>query len=112
MDILECESEDVSDTPFMTGGEIEVVKTAYHVDVYEFEDVVNTHHKFEVGLMGIHDVTAVREVHQLVTAEILWQERVVLVAEGAPEGVDGNVLTPLEFLQQWDAVEDLTIHIP
>ena len=96
----------------MTGGEVEIVESAHEVDVEELEDVVHTHDELEVGLATVHDITAVGEVHQSVAAGVLRQERIVLVAEAAPEGVDGDVFAPLELLQQRDTVEKLSVHIP
>ena len=38
-----------------------------------------TNNDFDIGLLGIHHITASREVHQLIAIGILWQERIVLV---------------------------------
>ena len=96
----------------MTGGEIEIVQASHNVDMDKLEDIVNTHDQLHVGLVAVHDVTTIGEVHQTVAVGVLRQERVVLVAEGAPEGVDSHILTPLQFLQQGDAVEKFTVYIP
>ena len=40
------------------------------------------------------------------------QERVVLAGQIAPHRLHREVFAPLEFLQEWQAVEQLAIHVP
>ena len=109
---LECQPEDISDTPFLTGGEIEITYTAYIFDMNQFEDIVNTYNQFDVRSLRIHDMTTLGEVHQFIATRILRQEGVVLVRQVTPEHVHSNILTPLQFLDQWNTVEELSVQVP
>jgi len=99
VDLLKCESEDVSDTPFMAGGEVEIIQTSHKVYVDYLEDIVHSNDEFDVGLVVVHNITAIGEVHQAVATRILGQEGVVLVGKIAPQRVDGNILAPFQLLQ-------------
>ena len=78
----------------------------------QFEDIVYAGHNLEIGLVGVHHVAPLRELHQHVTALILGQEGVVLVGQFAPKHLHAQVFPPLQTLQQWNAVEDLAVQIP
>ena len=68
---LECQPEDISDTPFLTRGEVEITHTAYIFDMYQFEDIVDSYNQFDVGSFGIHHMTTLWEVHQFTTTFVL-----------------------------------------
>ena len=110
--VLECGADHEADAVFVGGGKLVVVQTAYVLHMDEFEDVVDTQRQFHVGALGIDDVRALREVHEQRRAGILLEEGVVLVGELAPEDAEADILTPLEFLQQRNAIEELTIEVP
>ena len=110
--VLERGADHEADAVFVGGGELVVVQTAYVLHMDEFEDVVDTQRQFHVGALGIDNVRALREVHEQRRAGILLEEGVVLIGELAPEDAEADILTPLEFLQQWNAIEELTIEVP
>ena len=105
----------------LLGAGIVVVHAMDILDMDELEDVVDAHDEFDVGFVALHDVGEIvvlsvlelsGEVHEQGVALVLGQEGVVLVREGAPEGVDADVFAPLEFLDEGDAVEELAVHVP
>ena len=80
--------------------------------MYNLEDIMNAGYNLEIRTFGIHEIAAVREIHQFVAALILRQVGVVLVAKITPEAVHGDILTPLQLLDEWDAVEELAVKVP
>ena len=76
------------------------------------KDIMYTHYHLDIRLLGVHHITAFWEPHQLVAADIIRMVGVVLVAQTAPEGVDSDILTPLQMTDEGDTVEDLTVEVP
>ena len=101
-----------TDAPSVGVGIVPIGDAPHVVNLDEFEDVVDAERQFHVGALGIDDVRALREIHEQRRAGILLEEGVVLIGELAPEDAEADILTPLEFLQQWNAIEELTIEVP
>ena len=88
----------------------------------QFEDIVNAGNKFYIRTTSLHELRVVSEaailvvmpweIEQAPVISILWQEGIVLVGQMAEEEVAANILTPLEVLEQRNAVEELAIEIP
>ena len=78
----------------------------------DLEDIMDAGHNLDIRAFGIHEITAVREVHQLIAARILKQIGVVLVSEVTPEGVHGDVFTPFQLLDKGNTVEELSVQVP
>ena len=93
-------------------GQVEIVQTTNILDGEDLEDVGDAQTQLHVRHIGVHEVGALGEVHELVTTGILWQVRVVLVGQTAVEHIESNELTPLQVLYQRYAVEELTIEAP
>ena len=89
-----------------------IVETADVLYMDELEDVVDADRELVVGLLRIHDTTALGEEHEDVAIGVLLEEGVVLVGQSAPQAAESNILAPLEFLQERYAVEDLAVEIP
>ena len=53
--------------------------------VQELEDVVHTGDKLHVGLVRVHDVAALGELHEHRRVGVLFQIRIVFVGELTPE---------------------------
>ena len=106
---LERCADHEAEAMFVGGGELVVVQAAHILDVDELEDVVDAQREFQIGSLGIDDVRPFGEVHQQRRTGILLEVGIILVGELAPEAAQTDILTPLEFLQQGDAVEDLSI---
>ena len=51
-----------------------------------------------------------RELEELLIIEVL--ARVVLAGQIAPNTLDGYIFTPLQLLDERNAVEQLAVHIP
>ena len=49
---------------FMGCRQIVVVHAPDILHLQEFEDIVNTQRDFPIGMMGVDDVAAIREVHE------------------------------------------------
>ena len=78
----------------------------------QFEDVVDTYAGFDVGgiahdMAGGHAV-AHREEEEVGVAAFV---RVVLVRQCAPHASDAEHLSPLQLLDEGDAVEELSVHV-
>ena len=78
----------------------------------QLEDIVDTYNQFDIGALGIHDMTPLGEVHQFVATLILIQEGVILIRQVTPEHIHGEILTPLQLLDQRDTVEELSVQVP
>ena len=101
-----------TETMFVGGGELVIVQAAHILHMDELEDVVNAQRHFHVRPLGVDDIRALGEVHQQRRTSVLFKEGVVLVRQVTPEDAEPDKLAPLEFLQQRDAVQDLTIQVP
>lgn len=89
-----------------------VVHAADVLNLEEAEDAADTGRDFPVGNAGVHDEAIVGEIHEDVAAGIFGQIGVVLVGESAPQHLDTDVFAQTGFLDEWDAIEDFTLHIP
>ena len=101
---LEGERHTIANTPVWSSGQVFIGETLDPFYAEELEDVVHTHHHFGVGMIEGHEVYAFREIHQSLIASILRQVGVILVREFAPEHAQSQILAPVEFLGQGDAV--------
>ena len=78
----------------------------------QLEDVVDAHAGFDVGRMA-HDMAgghavAHREEEQVGIAAFVG---VVLVGQCAPHAADAEHLSPLQLLDEGNAVEELPVHV-
>jgi hypothetical protein len=80
--------------------------------MYNLEYIVDTGNNLYIRTMGVHEIAAVREIHQFVAARILRQVGVILVAKVTPKGVHGEIFTPLQLFDKWDTVEEFAVEIP
>ena len=92
-----------------------VVDTTHIVDVKNLEDVVHTHKPFHIGFVLVHHETgrmsvAHREDEEFSIVRI--QVRIVLVGKLSVQHLESYGFTPLQFLEQWDAVEYLSVQVP
>ena len=62
----EGETEDITDAPLAACGKIEVVQTAHHIDVQQFENVVDAKHQFHIRMVVVHDVAAFGDICKFV----------------------------------------------
>ena len=108
----EAEGDDVAHAPLGRRGQVVVTQAAHVLHVEELQNVVNAQDQLDVGLLGVHDVRALGEVHELSAALVLLKEGVVLVGQRAPEHPDADVLAQVELLEQGHAVEDLAVEVP
>ena len=79
-----------TDAVLVGGGQFVVVHTAHILHMDNLEDVVDAKRDFPVGLLGVDDVGAIREIHQDGIAYIMRQIGVVLVGELSPQAAHGN----------------------
>ena len=56
-----------------------IVETAYILNMYEFEDVMDTYRELVIWFLVVHNMATLGEQHEDVTLRILFEERVVLV---------------------------------
>ena len=68
--VLERYVDDVAEAPLGTGGQVVVSHSAHVLDMEEVEDVMNAEYQLVVGTMGVHDMTALGEIHQTGVAGI------------------------------------------
>ncbi len=92
---LERHAKHEADAVLVGCGQFVVGEAAHILHVQNLEDVVHAGYDFHIGLLRVHDVTAVGEVHQQRGTLVLLEERVVLVAEVAPECLHADVFAPL-----------------
>lgn len=100
----------------------QVVDTTNIFHMQQFEDIVNAGNKFYIRTTSLHELRVVSEaailvvmpweIEQAPVISVLWQEGIVLIRQMAEEEVAANILTPLEVLEQRNAVEELTIEVP
>ena len=77
--------------------------------MYNLEDIMNAGYNLDIRTFGIHGIAAVWEIHQFVAAHILRQVGVVLVAKVTPETVHGDILTPLQLLDEGMRLKNLPL---
>mgnify|MGYP003424534737 FL=1 len=111
MAVLECHAHHEADA-VLVGVLVVIVETADILYMDELEDVVDADGKLVIGLLAVHHMTALGEQHEDVALGVLLEERVVLVGQSSPQATESDVLAPLELLQQWYAVENLSVEIP
>ena len=87
--------------------QVHVVQTAHVLNMYNLEDIMDTDYNLDIGAFGIHGITTFWEIHQFVAACILRQIGIVLVGEVTPEGVHGDVFTPLQLLDEGIRLKNL-----
>ena len=78
----------------------------------QLEDIVDTYTGFHIGSLA-HDVAggytvAHGEEEQVGIVALVW---VVLVRQRAPQTTDAEHLTPLQLLDERDAVEEFSVHV-
>ena len=78
----------------------------------KLEDVVHARHQLHVGGVAVHEVGLGGQGEEQGVALVALQGGVVLVGEGAPHALEGDVLAPLEVLDEGDAVEQLAAEVP
>ena len=72
-----------------------IVETAYILNMYEFEDVMDTYRELVIWFLAVHNMATLGEQHEDVTLRILFEERVVLVAQASPQAAESDILAPL-----------------
>ena len=72
-----------------------IVETAYILNMYEFEDVMDTYRELVIWFLVVHNMATLWEQHEDVTLRILFEERVVLVAQSSPQATESDILAPL-----------------
>ena len=94
---------------------IQIIQTADIVYVQYLENIVNTHRAFHVRGLRVHhkagrtSVTG-REQEEFAVTRML--HRIVLICQMTIQHLEADRLTPLQFLQQRNTVENLTVQIP
>ena len=73
---------------------------------------MNASYHLYIGALGVHHVTTLGESHQLYRTGIGLVVGIVLVGQLAPQAFHAEILAPLEFLEQRDAVEYLSVEVP
>ena len=86
-----------------------IVEAANIIYSEELEDVVHAGYKLPVWRLA-KGIGVGRELEELLIIEVL--ARVVLAGQIAPYTLDGYIFTPLQFLDERNAVEQLAVHIP
>lgn len=86
-----------------------IVEAANIIDSEELEDVVHAGYKLPVWRLA-KGIGVGRELEELLIIEVL--ARVVLAGQIAPNTLDGYIFTPLQLLDERNAVEQLAVHIP
>ncbi len=119
--LLEAGSEHEADAPSLSAG-LQIVDAMHILDVQQLEYVVYSGYQFDVGATRRHKLRVVREtaIRGKVTGEteqravlcILAQERIVLVGQVSEVHITTKVLSPLQFLEQWDAIKYLAVEVP
>ena len=89
-----------------------VVKATHILDVYNLEDVMDAGRDLPIGFVGIHEIGAIRKVHEHGVSSVLLQQGIVLIRQSAPQTLDGKPLAPLEFADEGYTIEKLAIHVP
>ena len=109
---LEGHTDHHAEAVLVGRGKLVVIETAYVFDMEEFEDIMDTKCQLHIRTLGIDNIGTLREIHQNRIADIGGILRIVLVGEFTPKYAETYPLTPLEFLEQGNAVEDLSVQIP
>ena len=109
---LENHHNHEADTTFARTGQVGIGQPTYILDVEQLEDVIDTGTHLHVGGV-VHQVTgeatvAHREEEQI---GVVALEGVVLVSQCAPHAFYLEHLAPLQLLNQWQAVEELTVEV-
>ena len=86
-----------------------IVESANIIYSEELEDVVHAGYKLPVWRLA-KGIGVGRELEELLITDVL--ARVVLAGQIAPNTLDGYIFTPLQLLDEWNAVEQLAVHIP
>ena len=73
---------------------------------------MDAHAELHVRTIRIDDIAALGEVHEHRTARILVEMGVVLLRQFAPQDTEAKPLAPLEFADERDAVENLSVQVP
>ena len=109
---LECGAHLQSDAMLMGSGQLVIVQAAHILNMYNLEDVMDAHAELHVRTIRIDDIAALGEVHEHRTARILVEMGVVLLRQLAPQDTEAEPLAPLEFADERDAVEYLSVEVP
>ena len=86
-----------------------IVEAANIINSEELEDVVHAGYNLPVWRLA-KGIGVGRELEELLIIEVL--ARVVLAGQIAPNTLDGYIFTPLQLLDERNAVEQLAVHIP
>ena len=86
-----------------------IVEAANIIDSEELEDVVHAGNKLPVWRLA-KGIGVGRELEEFLIIDVL--ARVVLAGQIAPNTLDGYIFTPLQLLDERNAVEQLAVHIP
>ena len=99
-----------------------IVEAVDVLQTHNLEHVVDARHNLHIRFVRIHhtshifEAVIVRErtgkIKQILVACVLGKIGVVSVSQGSPQHIATNILAPLQFAQQGDAVEELSIKVP
>ena len=110
-----------TDAPSVGVGIVPIGDAPHVVNLDEFEDVVDADTPFDVRCALVHadSVLFVGAIAKEVSGKvkqfrvgIVERGRIVFVGELSPKHIDTQAFAPLEFLQQWDAIEEPSVEIP
>ena len=76
------------------------------------EDVVHASANLHIRFVLVHDVTTFGELHEHATTLVGCKIGIVLVGQRTPQDLHANELTPLQFLDERNAVEQFAVHVP